>query len=339
MKLGILAPLKRKIFKLNAFKYLHIASNTSICHASPPSLPARTRFRISYKLESLWRAEILIQHWSYVLDMSYVSDMMEGEEFSKEMSQAVKKIGMMERWRGVKVTVRWSETLGMKEADRVEEFQELAAILSVLGTSENLPFKHWHSLSITLPRTLFTPFDPQKSPVLPIESFTNLRNLSWQGHSKQILHSWFPITATVLKKVETLDMDRCDITPDDVMYIMRYATNVKELRIWGVSRPPDWRFYGPPGPAYPDKFCLPFLERLSLSANFDICPLLESFQFPLLRSLTINVYSGIRSDVLSLDVDWNSLKVLRIFGYFTRPEEVNRIYSKCSPNCDVYITR
>ncbi|KAG6809567.1 hypothetical protein H0H92_015750 [Tricholoma furcatifolium] len=168
----------------------------------PPSLPTRTRFRISY-----------VSTWNTISIDCLIDDpqdRMEGKDFDKEMTKVLEQALFGLDYRGANISMTW-KTLSKEETDLAEGFQELAAILSVLGTSEHFPFWDWRSLDIELPQVKI-PFDSLTYPVLPVKSFTKLTNLKWAGHPKQICDSWFPITPTLLKNLESLEIT-CAIPP------------------------------------------------------------------------------------------------------------------------------
>ncbi|KAG6847617.1 hypothetical protein H0H93_007036, partial [Arthromyces matolae] len=97
--------------------------------------------------------------------------------------------------------------------NRNTDIRSLGNWLIRLGTSY-LDFKYWDTLTIELPIRMELPFDPDDSPVLPIEKMARLRHLIWRGHPAQLRASFLPFSPLLLQNLETLTIES-DLTLDD----------------------------------------------------------------------------------------------------------------------------
>ncbi|KAG6809568.1 hypothetical protein H0H92_015751 [Tricholoma furcatifolium] len=275
-----LQPTDRAAF--NTFNLPQITSNTqgkdgteSSLSFPSPSLPTRTRFRAVYSSINGIVFDAKVKD-------SGGPDMMDGAQFFQEMSLAMEKMDKESRgtvWAFWDLAAVNKDPAAITE-DLLEGFQELGSILSVLGTSEHLPFECWEDIWIKLPEVEI-PFDPSTSARLPVESLTNLCSLRLSGHSRQILDSWLPLTPFILQRLQILHID-CRISLEDCKYVMSNATNVATLSIKCISGPSLSKSFIPPGPP-PDVICFPFLDYLDIAAEVNIDDLLESIELPSLR--------------------------------------------------------
>ncbi|KAG6810833.1 hypothetical protein H0H92_010127 [Tricholoma furcatifolium] len=204
------------------------AADGTESHALPPSLPARTRFRVTRTPN---RNVLFIDSKS---KNSSGPDMMDGTDFSEQLSFQMTHTYIPEG--PVVIKVDWYEDAINKDPtarqeDLVEGFQELASILSVLGTSEGFGFERWEALLITLPEVEI-PFDQVIFPRFHVE-LTSLRSFNWKG-PKQILDSWFPLAPALLGQLKNVTIRCPTISPRDFQFIERNATNAEHFDV--VSR-------------------------------------------------------------------------------------------------------
>ncbi|KAG6826735.1 hypothetical protein H0H92_014664 [Tricholoma furcatifolium] len=251
------------------------------------------------------------------------------------MNKAIEDIGGKQPLVSVKVT--WGQDLDETPTDEelVEGFHQLASILSVLGDAEHLPFEYWESLWLLLPEREI-PFKPHKFPKFPAELLTNLRELRWKGHPRQLIDSWFPLTPVILQKVQTLYIF-CSISPEDCNYVMRNATSVKQLYIERISGP----FFSIPvlPPAATSDYCLPFLRDLWIQADTDISSVLEPLLIPSPRFVDVCVrHAIVVSSFLALEnfISRHSPDYMVVRGSFST-DDAGEIRSKCNPKTTMYI--
>ncbi|KAG6896191.1 hypothetical protein C0992_009764 [Termitomyces sp. T32_za158] len=159
-------------------------------------------------------------------------------------------------------------------------FQRLGEFLAFLD-DEEIGFERWHRLTISLP-DLELPYDILSSPMLPLNAFTNLRDLIWKGHRKQLLASWLPLSPSVLETLNTLEI-QCDIALQDCCYLLYHCTNLQNVTLKiiqkALAHESVFGFVVPSGHTSRP------LEYLCLVSDDDIGPLLRPFNFPLLRHI------------------------------------------------------
>ncbi|KAG6848351.1 hypothetical protein H0H93_000933 [Arthromyces matolae] len=160
-------------------------------------------------------------------------------------------------------------------------FQCLGESLAFLG-EEEIPFEQWGELHISLPDDEL-PYDMSSPLLLPLDSFSNLRTLTWKGHRKQLIASWLPFTPTLLRTLTTLEI-QCDLSLQDCCHMLFYGENLKEFTARIIQRDlstEQMLGFVPPEASYTTRP----LEYLCLVSDDDITPLFRPFNFPALRRI------------------------------------------------------
>ncbi|KAG6809719.1 hypothetical protein H0H93_015564, partial [Arthromyces matolae] len=204
-----------------------------------------------------------------------------------------------------------------KWPDLKTAFQRLGEVLAFLG-EEEIPFEQWGYLEISLP-DVELPYDMSAPPLLPLDSFSNLRTLIWEGHRKQLIASWLPFTPTLLRNLTTLEI-QCDISLQDCCHMLFYGENLKEFTARIIQRDlstEQMLGFVPPEASYTTRP----LEYLCLVSDDDITPLLHPFSFPSLRRIHFSLAHPAWSTTFHQWKIWPTLQRIYLRGPFSNEDK------------------
>ncbi|KAG6876160.1 hypothetical protein C0993_005296, partial [Termitomyces sp. T159_Od127] len=204
-------------------------------------------------------------------------------------------------------------------------FQRLGEFLVFLD-NEEIGFERWHKLTVSLP-DLELPYDIISSPKLPLNAFTNLRDLTWRGHRKQLLASWLPLSPSVLQTLHTLEI-QCDIAMKDCCYLLYHGINLQKVTLKiiqkALAHESIFGFIAPSGHTSRP------LEYLCLVSDDDIGPLLRPFDLPFLRHIDFDLGYPTWSTFADLRI-WKTLETVHMKGEIAIVDS-RWIISQCRPS-------
>ncbi|KAG6860946.1 hypothetical protein C0995_005776 [Termitomyces sp. Mi166 len=209
-------------------------------------------------------------------------------------------------------------------------YRRLGYYLAFVG-KHKLDYGCWSDLQIYLPHQAL-PYDPPPTPIIPLDTLTNLRHLTWFGHRNQLCRSWLPLVPSIMQSLYTLDLN-CELSIEDCSRILLHGNRLKHFIIDAIERNVDQVLTNclrSPSKYRSGEHERPHLEFLKIKSSVGIDPLLHPFYFPSLKSINLILSYPTKLKTLPPAFEWKNMEQVTLICDILE-EESEWIKSTCNP--------